>query len=369
MVREEHLAGLRWLVLSGTRHEVFWSLGQRARGDIHAALEESRPDCDALRRWAETEDGKAYLEQVLATTSCGYGEQLAELEALADGAGVLFEDLLLTSLRGDLGVAVNMGCSDLGWRREGLVVAHNEDGDPLLDGRLMLLTLLVENEAAVTALWYPGALPVNAFVATGHGLVWGVNHIPVVRPFRMGAGRHFVARALQRATTLDAAVDHLRSHPAVGGFTYTIGERDSGRVAVVEAVAGRVAVVEATWDEPLHWHTNHLRHLPDPPDVPLTGQHAADGRSRYEESVARGRVLASLQAGRAEPSNAWFLNALTSATLPHGVYRSATGSDPLMTLCTVVADLHNNEITVRGSRGRTCTVALSDFTHGTATTR
>ena len=40
-----------------------------------------------------------------------------------------FDDLALLNLRGDLGlVDGGIGCSDLAWRRERSVIAHNEDG-------------------------------------------------------------------------------------------------------------------------------------------------------------------------------------------------------------------------------------------------
>ncbi|WP_269857118.1 C45 family autoproteolytic acyltransferase/hydolase [Streptomyces sp. RPT161] len=355
---------MRWLVVEGARHEVFRSLGQWVRTDVQAMLAESAVDLDVLRRWADTVEGKACFGPVLAATERDYGTQLAELAALAEGAGVPVEDLLLTSLRGDFGTAARMGCSDLAWRRETTVVAHNEDADPLLDGRLMLLTLLVEGEAAVTALWYPGTLPVNAFVVTGQGLAWGINHIPAVHPYPGGAGRHFVARALQQAAGLDEAVAHLQTHPSAGGFTYTIAERASGRATVVEAVAGQIAIVEATPDNPLHWHTNHLRHIPEPPDLPPAGPEATELRDRYAESVARGRALSGLTPGPTEPSRTWFLQALTSAPLPHGVYRVAAGPDPLMTLCTAIADMNSDTITIRSSTGQTVTCSLTSFTHG-----
>ena len=97
---------------------------------------------------------------------------------------------------------------------------------------------------AITAFWYPGFLPSNAFTVTGHGLVWSIDHLPVVSPGD-GAARHFVARGLQRsATTLDEAVDYLRTHPSADGFAYTVGDR-TGRIVSMEAAAGRHALVEA----------------------------------------------------------------------------------------------------------------------------
>ncbi|MFF9482767.1 C45 family autoproteolytic acyltransferase/hydolase [Streptomyces sp. NPDC014733] len=372
-VREQELAGMRWLVVSGERDDVFRALGRVAHADVHA-VQEALPERHALRGWAATERGRIRVERLLDATRAACGRQLGELRALAAGAGADFEDLLLANLRGDLGVDDGTGCTDLGWRGTRSYVAHNEDGAPALDGHLMLLTLLVDGDVPVTVQWYPGFLPANTFTATGHGLVWGINHVQAARPAH-APGRHFVARAMQQAPTLGAAVDHLRSRPSAGGFAYTIGDRADGRVVVVESAAGRTAVMEADADHPLHWHTNHLRHLPVPPDASGAATADASDAARaarslgpYEESVARGEVLAGLQPPVGGPAAQWFLDVLTSAPLPHGVHRTAAGADPLMTLCSVVADLTDDRITVRGPAGSTADLPLSAFARGEAGT-
>lgn len=370
VVREQQLAGLRWLVVSGPRRAAFQALGETARADVRA-VQEAMPERDGLRRWVGTEEGGARLDRVLRATRERHPQELAELEALAEGAGVDFDDLLLANLRGDLGVGDGTGCTDLIWRGDRSFVAHNEDGAPALDGRLMLLTLAIDGLESVTVQWYPGFLPANTFNATGRGLVWGINHVQVVNPVDGGAGRHFVARALQQAPTLDVALDHLRTHPSAGGFSYALGECATGRVAMAESAAGRTAVVEATPAEPLHWHTNHLRHLPGAPDRAPDGpadggDPSTDSLGRYEESIARGRALEKMHPEGPVPSSAWFLNALTGAPLPYGVHRTAADGDPLMTLCTVVADLAGNRIVVRGPQGKTAELPLSDFARGIA---
>ncbi|GHI10081.1 hypothetical protein Scel_84020 [Streptomyces cellostaticus] len=365
---EQQLAGLRWLVVAGERHEVFRSLGAAARDSVRAVLGTPDED-DELKSWLRSAEGKHRFTRLVETTRRRCGTQLAELAALADGSGVGFEDLLLLNLLGDLGVPDGTGCSNVAWRRETSFVAHNEDGFPTEDGHLMVITLNIEGQTPVTALWYPGFLTANAFTATGSGLVWGGTHIPVVRPGLTGAGRHFIARALQQAPTLDAAVAHLRAHPTAGGYACTLGDSTSGRVAVVEAVAGRVAVHETDATHPLLWHTNHLRYLPEPPDDPaLLGDSRRAGAhaSRYEESMARGRVLAAITPPQREPSTAWFVETLTSESLPHGVHRTAHGADQFMTLCTVVADLSSGTIMLRNPKGNATQLALSDFTHGNA---
>ncbi|WNF00962.1 C45 family autoproteolytic acyltransferase/hydrolase [Streptomyces luomodiensis] len=373
-VREQEFAGLRWLVASGEREEVFEMLGQAARSEIRTVHQEL-PEAEALHIWARTELGSAHLRRLVSETRRSCPTQVRELRALAQGAGL--ESLMLANLRGDLGTDDGTGCTDLGWRRSRSYVAHNEDGAPALEGRLMLLTLLIDGDVPVTTQWYPGFLPANTYVATGHGLVWGINHIQATRP-ALAAGRHFVARALQQAPDLEAAVQLLRTVPSAGGFAYTIGARETGRVVVVEAVAGRSALVEAQPAHPLQWHTNHLRHHPLPLDVPSTqpssgagslGQRAAGSLGGYEESQARGKVLAGLDVPDREPSVDWFLDALTSAPLPRGVYRTAAGSDPLMTLCTTVTDLDADSITLRIPGRPSATLPLSAYVRGNADAR
>jgi Acyl-coenzyme A:6-aminopenicillanic acid acyl-transferase len=215
--------------------------------------------------------------------------------------------------------------------------------------------------------WYPGFLPCNTFVVTGHGLAWGINHIQVSRP-AAAPGWHFVARGLQRQPDLDSAVRYLSSHPSAGGFTYTIGEFGTGRIVTVETAAGRTASVEAhPQHTPLLWHTNHLRQLPD--DAPAeTGAEASSRGVRSlgqrEESVDRGKVLAALSPPPGGPDVGWFLDVLTGGPVPHGVHRSAVGDDPLMTLFTTVVNLTAGEITLAARGNAPLTFAADAFASG-----
>lgn len=271
-ISERSVGGLRWLWVRGPRAEVFRALGGVAAAEIHAVLG-GLPEAGALKAFAETTAGRRLVGEVLAATERTHSRELTELHDLAAGAGFDVDAMVLANLRGDLGGDDGVGCSDLGWRaeppaarlRQGHLaehsyIAHNEDGAPALSGRFMLLTLQLDGEQPVTAQWYPGFLPSNAFAATAAGVAWGINHVQVARP-AVAPGRHFVARALQHESSFEATIDYLRGIPTAGGFTYTIGDVHSGRVATVEVAAGQSAVVEAA---PYIWHTNHLRYLEAP---------------------------------------------------------------------------------------------------------
>ena len=338
---EEHrLGGLRWIVLNGPDREAFGTLGEHVRAEL-AGPDETWPMLPRLRRYVATPPGRDHLASVRRATTEQYGEEWAELAAFAAGATLPFEDLALLNLRGDLGwTDGRMGCSDLAWRRDRSVIAHNEDGGLTDLGRCGLLTLTGNGRPPVTAFWYPGFLPANAFAVTGDGLVWTVDHLPVPAP-GPGAGRHFVGRGLQRsARSAGQVVDYLRDHPSAGGFAYTVGDR-AGRVVNVEAAAGRHAVAEAgPGAGPLLWHTNHGRYV--------SGAEPSAGGT----SAARGATLSALALPATDPGPSWFLDILTRPP-PAGV-RSDPGPDGqgLTTLCTLVADLTAGQAVIAAREGQ-----------------
>jgi len=351
-LHEHRLGSLRWIVLTGPDREAFGALGEHVRAEL-AMLAEAWPALPRLRRHVSGSPGRDRLAAVRRATEEAFPAEWAELAAFAAGAGVPFDDLALLNLRGDLGlVDGGIGCSDLGWRRERSVVAHNEDGAPEDVGRCALLTMTGTGRPPVTAFWYPGFVPANAFALTGDGLIWTVDHLPVAAP-GPGAGRHFVGRGLQRtARTVEDAVGYLRSRPSAGGFSYTIGDR-AGRVVSVEAAAGRHAVAEAGPGRgPLLWHTNHGRYLSG-------AEPEADGTS-----AARGQTLDVLGIPAEDPDPSWFLDVLTSP--PPGGVRSdpGPGGRGLTTLCTLVADLTAGEAVIVARGEPPVTIPLADLAEG-----
>ncbi|MET3811520.1 C45 family peptidase [Arthrobacter sp. UYEF3] len=360
-VEEKSIAGLRWLVIKGERTAVFRQLGRHAAEDVHA-VQRSLPEREGLQQWAASAVGRQRLEALVAATAEHHTRELSELEAMAQGAAIDYEELLLANFRGDIGTHDGTGCTDLAWRRDHSFIAHNEDGAPALNGRLMFVTLLIDGDVPVTAQWYPGFVPANAFSANAHGLVWGINHVQVVNPAN-ATGRHFVARALQHRTSVADAIAYLKGHPTAGGFAYSMGDRATGRIAVVEAAAGRTSVVEPGTDAPLQWHTNHLRNLPreiDGGSATAAGS-ATQQLGLYSESVDRGRVLDQLPLPETEPELDWFVNMLTAKCLPDGVFRTASAPDPLMTLCTVAVDLSDGSAMLRGADGETEAIKLEQL--------
>lgn len=343
-VDEGEVAGLRWLRVTGERDAAFRALGDAARDSVRTVLDAVARSGGRLGGLAESQPDRR--ARVLAATRERHPAAVAEAEALAHGAGIDPDLVLLANLRGDLGRPDGTGCSDLGWHGARSFLAHNEDGGTETD--LTMLSLHVDGEPPVAVEWYPGFLPSNSFVVTGHGLTWGIDHLMADWPGAM-PGRHFVARSLQRCTSLDEAVAYLANNPSAGGFAYTIGELGTGRVATVEAAAGRTAAVYAARDQ-LLWHTNHVRYV--------------DAAQTYaaQNSLDRGKVLDALTPPATGPDTAWFLDILANACLPDGVNQPDNGRG--RTLCTAVVDLTGREVTLQPADGTPVTLAVDSLLAG-----
>ena len=162
---------MRWIVLRGPDREAFRALGEHMRDEM-AALTRTWGLLAKLRGHVAGRPGRDRLASVRQASALGFPEAWAELAAFAEGCAVAFEDLALMNFRGDLGpVAGGIGCSDLAWRRERSLIGHNEDGAPENVGQCALLTMALDGLPTVTAFWYPGFLPANAFTVTADGLV------------------------------------------------------------------------------------------------------------------------------------------------------------------------------------------------------
>ena len=346
-LREQNLGPIRWLVVSGEAGDSFRALGGHMRAEIREAVTEWT-STQRLREHVSASPGREQFAAVRSATQAGFAAEWAELAALADGAGVAVEDLALLNFRGDLGhVEGSVNCSDLAWRRERSFIAHNEDQGASMTGRCVLLTLAIDGLAPVCAFWCPMFLPSNAFWVTD-GLVLSIDSLDVPKPAPW-AGRHFIARGLQRrCRTIDEAIGYLRANPCASGYAYTIGDypassngrsrnhgdgAGTGRVVGVEAVRDEHHVVEVGGsDGPLFWHTNHARFLPGT----IGG-----------EACQRAGVLVGRPVPDDEPDAAWFLRLLAGAPVPEGVRVDPSDEHPVLTLCTFVADLTGGMATLQ----------------------
>lgn len=352
MTTVEHLepvSGLEWTVLRGSRQAVMRALGREHAAEILRARHAAGGGWQALVERA-TGPARDRFTAVMASSRRLLPVEAQEIDWIAEGAGLPAADLWALNLRGDLG-RDGTGCSDLAFvRADGAVMGHNEDGDPHLGADIRLVTLQIDGDPSLTAVWYPGMLPANSFVTTSAGLSFGMDHVPVARADLRGAGRHLVARHAQRRHDGAAARHVLTTVACAGGFAFDVADA-AGRVELIENVAGRVASASGR-SGPLR-HTNHLC-LVDAAVVQGAPSGAPGDDGGPSESRDR---LAALAAACPEPAG---LGDVFGALRAPGVLNRA---DDLWTFTTSAVDTAADEVWVQGS-GEVWAGRLSAFARG-----
>jgi acyl-CoA:6-aminopenicillanic acid acyl transferase len=353
-VSEHRVGDISWIVVRGEREEAFRALGRHAAGRIRRVVEQA-PELPRLRAYASTAEGGRRLDGVTEASRDEYPAVWRELEAMAGGAGVEPRDLVLLSVRGDLGIVPAQECSDVGWSDGArAIMGHNEDSDVYLHPLNGLLTLLIDGEPAVTVWWYPGFIPSNTWVVNEYGLVWGVDAINVADP-PVAPGRSYVARGLQCVRTLDDALAYLHTHPSAGGWSYMLGRAGEPRVLSVEHAAGLLARLETQPPgRPFLWHTNHLCYLPPRLDAPRP------------HSLLRAELL-SRAAVSVQPTVEWALETMAGTALPEGVRFPGSPYADTVTLCTMVTDLAAGVVTFLPHAGRSVTIPIASLARGEIT--
>lgn len=180
----------------------------------------------------------------------------AELQGLAAGLDLPFDDVFLWNCRGDVWAFAPDGCTTVQIPGREPVLAHNEDGDPGFRGHCALAHVRPESGRAFTGFVYPASIPGHTFAVTEAGLVQTVNNI---RSRCVGAGlpRMILGRALLDSASLDAAVGLLKSAERAGAFHMTLAQQGDPRLLSIEYThtTCSVAVVERP-----QCHANHLIH-------------------------------------------------------------------------------------------------------------
>ena len=208
----------------------------------------------ALKRWL----GSDRLKALKAAAIRAFPQYMREIDGIADGANLPFDEIFLWNCRGDLHdldpTLDDTGCTTVLLPGEAGIIGHNEDGAAELAGLCFLCDVEPDDGPGFTAFCYPGMLPGHAFGVNRLGLVQTINN---VRPhdLTIGVPRHIICRAVLDCATLDAAIGVLQRTDRASGFHHSLGQAGDSRLLSVEAPASGCAVVEVK--SPLA-HANHL---------------------------------------------------------------------------------------------------------------
>ena len=131
------------LEVSGTPEDIGFAIGQADADSIQKQVLQLAEFRETERTWQDS----SYLQELLTAARYFFPEYVLELEGMARGAQVEYETLLVWNCRGDLPLSDDAipesakhspeGCTTLLYpaaKSSVTVIAHNEDGQPELNG-------------------------------------------------------------------------------------------------------------------------------------------------------------------------------------------------------------------------------------------
>ncbi|GHA22509.1 C45 family autoproteolytic acyltransferase/hydolase [Oceanisphaera arctica] len=239
------------LKISGSAYDIGFQLGCFGKKAVHQHLKPM-----ALWQWLSSQ-----FEQEKARTMATLVEQQypliwQELHGLADGLELPFSEVFMWNCRGDYVHTQSVdGCTTvLGHVTDGILVAHNEDGFPQLDGHCGLADISPAEGPGFISFVYPGSLPGHTFAVNNKGIVITINNI---RPQEIPAGlpRMVLCRAALDAQSLDEAITTLSRMPRAGAFHHSLAQAGDHDLYSLEATAHGHALLN------IKTHYGHANHL------------------------------------------------------------------------------------------------------------
>jgi predicted choloylglycine hydrolase len=313
---------------AGSHFDVGFSIGRQFASRIHRTLDSYAFFQERLLPFHRSREGQARYQQFLCINTARFPDYVTELEGLAEGSERSFEDLFLVNMRGeyrDYLRSPTAGCFDCALVTDDVaVMGHNEDGSPAFEDNLYLIHARITGKPAFTALSYPGFLCGNAFGFNAEGICFSIDNVQP-QDTRVGIGRHFVARSLLEARSLDDAVARVTVPDRASGFGYTIGSIPERRVVYLEVAPVAYHIREISG---CYIHANHYLDLASIKQVI-----GSSSKARLERASALLEEQAPLDA-------IGVLSILgDEAHAQYPIYRSATPPDDGATLNTVLFDL------------------------------
>ena len=281
------MPALSYIEISGSPHDAGQAFGHFGADAVHRHLTSS-PAWASVMQWR----GSSRVTAMATLVRERFPRIWSELEGLALGLRLPFEEVFLWNARGDVWAMAPDGCTTVqipGTVQRRLV--HNEDGDPGFAGHCAIAECAIEGGPRFASFLYPGSLPGHTFAVTDLGLAMTVNNLRLLQ-VEVGVPRMTLMRALLDESSLSAALDTIRNAPRAGGFHVTLAHRDSQDLASVEFGAGFCSV--QTIDRPA-LHANHAIH-PGLRDVPQI----VTGSSGYRQ-VRGDQLLAQMTAAALDP--------------------------------------------------------------------
>lgn len=333
----------------GNHQEIGRAIGRQFADSIHSFFDNYDLLQKKLLPYYHTSPGRDYYNAFLKLHRAHFPEYMSELEGMARGADRPLEEIFLANLRGEFSGLLqleshpieladknNKGCTDcLVLNPDRALIGHNEDGSPASSDKMFVVHITVDSGIGISALCYPGFLPGNAFGYNKAGILHTVNHV-APRQVRLGLGRHFIARSLLDARTMEDGIQRVTTPGQAAGFNFNIGSLRERRIVGVEVSPERHHLHEV---QNYRLHTNHYIELND-----VEQEITPSSRMR----LSRARTLCRNNPPTDESDVLALLNDQTDRDYP--IYCEAQTPETSTTLCTAIFDLDSRQLNIYWGR-------------------
>lgn len=273
---------LSYLTIQGTPFDVGAALGRFGAQAVHEVLRPGAAWAEVMR-WRDS----PALTRMAEHTRTLQPACWQELQGLASGLGLAWDEVFAWNCRGDVWAMAPDGCTTVQLPGEVPRFAHNEDGDPGLVGRCALAEIHVHGGTHFAAVVYPGSLPGHTIAVTGHGLAVTVNNLRTLHA-NDGLPRMVLARALLDQPSIEAGIRLLQEAPRAGGFHFTLGQAGFAQLYSIEFNAAQCSVRRL---EQPSLHANHMIHpaMAHQPQIVTgsSGHRQLRGEALLAEAAAR----------------------------------------------------------------------------------
>ncbi len=313
----------------GSHFDVGFAVGRTFGQQIRKTLGGNKSLQDRFLPFHRTDQGKRLYEELARLHSLRFSDYISELQGISKGAGVSFEELLLANLGVEYevysAVGGHSGCSTCSLlTADRALFGHNEDNLTMYEEQMYLLRLEISGKPALTALCYPGYLPGRAFGFNSESVCFCANSVPTTEAV-IGLGRHFIARSLLEAGSLQEAIELATIPGRASGFNYTVGSLKERRIVDLEVSPHDHHVTEI---EGSYFHANHYVKL------------SRKGQSVSPSSESRQKRGEALLAGGVVQDKAGLLDVLRDRQAEdYPILRNGQPPDNSITLVTGLFDL------------------------------
>jgi isopenicillin-N N-acyltransferase like protein len=255
-----HPAPPPMIEVKGSHREIGRQIGEACSIQVHRSLENARALIGSTYSVLELtwEGARIQASKYLPFAQERYPRYIEELDGIAEGAGVSFDDLtVLTAMEAVTMDALHLTrCTSLAVNgeqtRDGhVLVAHNEDWLPEDEDDVLIIHAEPENEPPFMAMTYGGLLPNIGFNASGIAQCCDSVY---PKDCRVGIPRVVVSRAVLGAVTPEEAIGYMLSPHRAAGYNHLLAH-ESGELYNVEVSSRRFAILYA--HDNFIVHTNH----------------------------------------------------------------------------------------------------------------